>query len=184
MIGEGIRGARLESTISKLMFASSCKKRFCQIIGMSATLPNLSEIAEYLHAELFTSDFRPVPLVQYLKLNKFIYRVEETAENISTVYDRQVKSKDDKTDPDGLFPLVLELIPEHSILIFCPTRRNCQAVTALLSNQMLNFEFCPDLLEKRKNVTRELNEEMKDIGGIDRAYAQGLLSGIAYHHGK
>ena len=108
MIGEGVRGARLESTLSKLMFSSIRKERFCQIIGMSATLPNLVEISSYLHAELFTSDFRPVPLEQFLKLNKFIYKIEETTKNISTRYNRQLTIEDGKMDPDGLYPLILE----------------------------------------------------------------------------
>ena len=46
MIGEGVRGARLESLISKLQFASHRKKIPCQIIGMSATLPNLGRVFE------------------------------------------------------------------------------------------------------------------------------------------
>ena len=80
MIGDGIRGARLESAISKLIFCSLLRNRFCQIIGMSATLPNLPEIATYLRAELYTSDFRPVPLTQYLKIDKFIYKVGRGSE--------------------------------------------------------------------------------------------------------
>lgn len=44
-----------------------------QIIGMSATLPNLSLLANWLGAELYQTDFRPVPLQEHLKVGCNIY---------------------------------------------------------------------------------------------------------------
>lgn len=44
-----------------------------QIIGMSATLPNLSLLASWLGAELYQTDYRPVPLQEHLKVACNIY---------------------------------------------------------------------------------------------------------------
>lgn len=44
-----------------------------QIIGMSATLPNLSLLASWLCAELYQTDYRPVPLQEHLKVGCNIY---------------------------------------------------------------------------------------------------------------
>ena len=44
-----------------------------QIIGMSATLPNLSLLAGWLGAELYQTDYRPVPLQERLKVGCNIY---------------------------------------------------------------------------------------------------------------
>lgn len=44
-----------------------------QIIGMSATLPNLSLLANWLCAELYQTDYRPVPLQEHLKVGCNIY---------------------------------------------------------------------------------------------------------------
>lgn len=44
-----------------------------QIVGMSATLPNLPLLAGWLGAELYQTDYRPVPLQEHLKVGCNIY---------------------------------------------------------------------------------------------------------------
>ena len=39
-----------------------------QIIGMSATMPNAGSVAKWLGATLYETTFRPVQLMQYLKV--------------------------------------------------------------------------------------------------------------------
>lgn len=57
------------------VFASDCRSLLegIQIIGMSATLPNLSLLASWLCAELYQTDYRPVPLQERLKVGCNIY---------------------------------------------------------------------------------------------------------------
>lgn len=57
------------------VFTSACRSVLegIQIIGMSATLPNLSLLASWLGAELYQTDYRPVPLQEHLKVGCNIY---------------------------------------------------------------------------------------------------------------
>ena len=39
---------------------------------------------------------------------------------------------ENKLDPDHLAGLVQEVIPDHSCLVFCPTKKNCENVSQLI----------------------------------------------------
>lgn len=44
-----------------------------QVVGMSATIPNLGLLATWLRANLYRTDFRPVPLKEFLKVGPIVY---------------------------------------------------------------------------------------------------------------
>lgn len=44
-----------------------------QIVGMSATLPNLDLLAAWLNADLYRTDYRPVPLTECFKMGTALY---------------------------------------------------------------------------------------------------------------
>lgn len=37
-----------------------------------------------------------------------------------------------KIDPDHIIALVTEVIPTHSCLVFCPTKKNCENVAVMI----------------------------------------------------
>ncbi|XP_029455368.1 helicase POLQ-like isoform X3 [Rhinatrema bivittatum] len=131
MLGEGSRGAILEMTLAKILYTSKAT----QIIGMSATLNNVEELQQFLKAEYFTHDFRPVQLKEYVKLKDNIYEVnskEENCLNFSRLLNYKYSSSMQKMDPDHLIALVTEVIPNYSCLVFCPTKRNCENVAEMI----------------------------------------------------
>ena len=68
MIGEPHRGFLLELLITKILYASSSdnsvsdQRNHIQLIGMSATLPNVQVLSRWIGGELFITQYRPVVL--------------------------------------------------------------------------------------------------------------------------
>ena len=78
MLGEGDRGANLESLLVKSLHVSREKKIEIQLVAMSATVGNLRELAAFLQAELFTDSFRPVDLKEFMKVDSDIVKIDKT----------------------------------------------------------------------------------------------------------
>ncbi|KAI6195696.1 hypothetical protein M3Y94_01018000 [Aphelenchoides besseyi] len=76
MLGEVRRGTILEQCLTKLMVVNSA----IQIIGMSATLSSIPLIRKFLRAHLYTTDFRPLPLEEFVKIDNKVYRLDEQAD--------------------------------------------------------------------------------------------------------
>lgn len=58
LLGDGQRGARLEGTISRFRRLNP----FCRVLGLSATLGNRGQLADWLEGVELVSDWRQVPL--------------------------------------------------------------------------------------------------------------------------
>ena len=76
MVQDRSRGSTVELMLTKLMHAAAHPPM--QVIGMSATLPNLDALAGWLgDAALFETDFRPVPLRSHVVVGGVAYPVPE-----------------------------------------------------------------------------------------------------------
>lgn len=53
-----------------------------QIIGMSATIGNLNDLCKFLNAEVYTRNFRPVELTEYIKCDNKIFKIQYNAEKM------------------------------------------------------------------------------------------------------
>ena len=111
-----------------------CGDNPVQIVGMSATLPNLNLLAKWLKAALYHTDFRPVPLTECIKLGTGIFD-----NNLVKIRDVQV-SQTFKGDTDHVVPLCLETLQNgHSILIFCPTKAWCEKLSETIAREFYNI---------------------------------------------
>jgi DNA polymerase theta len=77
MLGEsGDRGAILEQCLCKLMHQRNENSEKIQIIGMSATLANTDELCAFLSAKKYQTNFRPVRVLERIKLHDELYQVD------------------------------------------------------------------------------------------------------------
>ncbi|XP_078455497.1 helicase POLQ-like isoform X2 [Lampetra planeri] len=180
MLGEGgSRGATLEQTLAKVQYTS----KTTQIIGMSATLSNINDLQKFLNAELYTNDFRPVELREYIKLGDSIYEVNNKALCPEERFDfiRLLSYKYStgmlKMDPDHIVALVTEVIPAHSCLVFCPTKKNCENVAEMICKYLAKT-----FLQHREQEKRALLAELQADGELCPVLRRTVPYGLAYHH--
>ncbi|PNF35324.1 hypothetical protein B7P43_G04834 [Cryptotermes secundus] len=175
------RGSVLEGLLTKLLYLQAS----IQIVGMSATIGNLHEIATFLDAEMFTQDFRPVELKEYVKCENKLYAVNLRAacpdeflmleRKLSFSYSAAAAS----IDPDMIGGLVGEVIPKSSCLVFCPTKKSCENVAQLICS-VLPKEILQYKKEEKKALYRALTSEGN--GSVCPVLRKILPFGIAYHH--
>ncbi|XP_029282729.1 helicase POLQ-like isoform X2 [Cottoperca gobio] len=176
MLGDGSRGAVIEMTLAKVLYMTKAT----QIIGMSATLGNIRDLQTFLKAENYTNDFRP--LREYVKLQDTIYEVDPKDEEcfrFSRLLNFKYSSSLQKLDPDHIIALVTEVIPTHSCLLFCPTKKNCENVAAMICRHLKQ-----DFLQHREAEKAVLLRELKDSGSgsVCPVLRRTVPYGLAYHH--
>ena len=96
-----------------------------QLIAMSATLPNLKEIAVWLDSCLYVTHFRPVVVKEYMKIgNELITFNQLTQTAPIKLTQTSVKVAGDRI---GLYPLIEQTIKDNgSILVFCQSKNMCE----------------------------------------------------------
>ncbi|XP_042217024.1 helicase POLQ-like isoform X1 [Homarus americanus] len=177
----GGRGASLEDVLTKLRYGASR----VQLVAMSATVGNLKELAIYLDARLYAGNFRPVQLTECVKVLDKIWEVNLGAHTEEELLQNErlccfpYSNEQKKIDVDMVGGLVGEVIPDHSCLVFCPTRRNCETLAELICKVL------PTQLKQVKNrekvsLYRALVEE--GGGSVCPVLRKTLPYGVAYHH--
>ncbi|CAH1408185.1 unnamed protein product [Nezara viridula] len=156
-----------------------------QIIGMSATLPNLDVLASWLNATLYHTDFRPIPLCEYLKVGRSIYKFPDLNQSI------EIKPEVDiQNDPGDVVYLSLDTIVKgYSLLIFCPTKNWCETLAVQISSEIKRIGS--DKNSIGTSLRNELNsggisdilEQLKKCpAGLEKNLGQSISFGVAYHH--
>ncbi|XP_050081139.1 helicase POLQ-like [Anopheles maculipalpis] len=182
MIGEQRRGACLEMLITKVQVL----RAGIQIVGMSATIGNLTEVARFMLADVYTRDFRPVELKEFVKCGEDLYEVRsrEQAGHAEDVFGEkrtlefpEYAEELQRLDTDHVVRLILEVIPESSCLVFCPTKNKCESLCAMLAKHLP-----PRLAEHRAVEKEQIIRALKEDGSIAPILPLAFRVGVAYHH--
>ncbi|CAB49795.1 ATP-dependent DNA helicase [Pyrococcus abyssi] len=153
LIGSRDRGATLEFIITQMLGRA-------QIIGLSATIGNPEELAEWLNAKLIRSDWRPVKLRKGVFYQGFVFWEDGGSERYNSweelVYDAVKKGK--------------------GALVFVNMRRKAEKTALELAKKVKNY-----LDRKELRELRELAESLEE-NPTNEKLAKALLSGVAFHH--
>ncbi|EOA15743.1 hypothetical protein CARUB_v10006788mg [Capsella rubella] len=198
MVGDQHRGYLLELMLTKLRYAagegssesssgessgnSSGKAdpaHGLQIVGMSATMPNVGAVADWLQAALYQTEFRPVPLEEYIKVGSTIYNKKmEIVRTIPKAADMGGK------DPDHVVELCNEVVQEgNSVLIFCSSRKGCESTARHISKFIKKFPIDVDGENSEfMDIRSAIDALQRSPSGVDPVLEETLPFGVAYHH--
>ncbi len=155
------RGPTLEVILTKLMR----RNRDLQIIALSATMSNAFDLAEWLHAKLVESDWRPIPLKE------------------GVYYDRRIRfddgtSREVGSDGEDVWSIVKQAIQDGGqSLIFVNSRRSTEALAVKYSKKM--SELAGRSLTQAEAALLEGDTESTATG---RKLSSCVKCGIAFHN--
>eukprot|EP00123_Amoebidium_parasiticum_P009624 comp19603_c0_seq1/m.23083 comp19603_c0_seq1/g.23083 ORF comp19603_c0_seq1/g.23083 comp19603_c0_seq1/m.23083 type:complete len:1020 (-) comp19603_c0_seq1:139-3198(-) len=168
-IGDGPRGAILEGLLVKAMAGSGSR---LQVVGMSATLSNISDLLTFLNARIFQGDFRPTELHQYLQVEDKIYNIHgEYVRHSPTV-------SSGLADADHVAGLVLEVCLTGSCIVFCPTKQSTQNVALNMCRHLQAATTDPAMQAKRQDLANRLASE----ASLNPDLARTIPFGVGFHH--
>ncbi|XP_063984918.1 DNA polymerase theta [Diachasmimorpha longicaudata] len=185
LLGDPFRGYLLELLLTKLKYMTLKQENVkIQLIGMSATLPNLDVLAKWLDAELFKTDFRPVPLKELCKIGRNLYDDQLISQKTLT------PCAELPQDPDDIIALCLETLADgHSVLIFCPTKNWCETLARQISSSFSHLGRTDTPIgqslrsELNKDAIMDTLEQLKRSPcGLDSVLRSTVSFGVAYHH--
>lgn len=196
MIGDHHRGYLLELLLTKLLYvhhkAKLCKEesqddtkgsqRLIQIIGMSATLPNLDTLATWLRAALYRTDFRPVPLKEMVKVGSILYDT-----NFEQIKDYKDSSSYQGDEEDILTICFERLVEGHSVVIFCPTKNWCEKLASNIASapfftHQQHQEMCGHVELDHRALSGVCEQLRRTPAGLDPVLSKTVPSGVAFHH--
>lgn len=181
-------GCQSEDATSAFSLPSS--ERTVQLVGMSATLPNLPTLAMWLGARLYRTDFRPVPLKEMVKIGSVLYDAEFRK---IQAFDRTGSFPGDE---DDILLICRERVVEnHLVLIFCPTKSWCENLAVTIARALLLGTAAPaDQVDQgssgakaschldRAGLLSVCEQLRRTQVGLDRTLQQCVPSGVAFHH--
>ncbi|KAL4677733.1 hypothetical protein H8959_020407 [Pygathrix nigripes] len=198
MLGDSHRGYLLELLLTKICYitrkSASCQADLAsslsnavQIVGMSATLPNLELVASWLNAEHYHTDFRPVPLLESVKVGNSIY---DSSMKLVREFEPMLQVKGDE---DHVVSLCYETIRDnHSVLLFCPSKTWCEKLADIIAREFYNLHHqteglvkpseCPPVILEQKELLEVMDQLRRLPSGLDSVLQKTVPWGVAFHH--
>ncbi|MEM4562537.1 MAG: DEAD/DEAH box helicase [Thermofilum sp.] len=162
-LGMEKRGAVLEVLLTR---AKTVLSR-AQFLGLSATIRNVEELADWLGAKPLRVDWRPVPLREGVYYDGVIYYQDGSSRSIAK-------------HSDPLLDLAVDTLEEGGqVLVFSPTRKSAISDArklASVSRRFLEGESSRKLKESASRIVQHHSDK------ISETLAKLVREGVAFHH--
>ncbi|KAK8080640.1 Sec63 Brl domain-containing protein [Apiospora hydei] len=165
------RGAVIESLVARTERQVESTQSLIRIVGLSATLPNFIDVADFLkvnrHAGLFYFDasFRPVPLEQHFIGVKGKAGSKQSKENLDNVAFEKVREM---------------LQQDHQVMVFVHSRRDTMQTAKMLHEKAID-DICVDLFDPQSHPKYE--QAVRDMKSSRARELRDLLpKGLGIHH--
>lgn len=165
LIGDKDRGPTLEVILTKLKELESKP----QIVGLSATITNSNDLAEWLGCKLVLSDWRPVPLT------------EGVFDGGSVLWNNGDSNEIESSIRGPPIDLCLDTIKNGGqSLVFAETRTRSASLAAKGSDAVLKF-----LTDSEKKYLEEISQKILDNNehtDLIKTLSTLLKKGVGFHH--
>ena len=152
---------------------------------MSATLPNIQEVADWMSAALYESNFRPVPLDEYIKCGT---RIFQHIGGGVTVH-RADLPEAHPSDRDHVVALCVETLnDDNSVLVFVASKKGCVSTAQMISkvlpqvNPNPQYETDPRHLALQQRRLELVDSLKRTPGGLCPVLEKTVPHGVAYHN--
>ena len=109
-----------------------------------------------IQADLFTGDFNPVKMREFIKLGDQVLEIGSGLERCGETLMKPDRSLPPLSatsriiDPDGLSLLAGEVVPDHSCLVFCATKKNCEQC---LNSSSSTYQPIYSIARRRRKIS-------------------------------
>ena len=165
------RGAVLESLVARTERQVESTQSLIRIVGLSATLPNYIDVADFLKVNrmaglfFFDQSFRPVPLEQHFAGVKGNPGSKRSKDNLEIVAFEKVRAM---------------LERDHQVMVFVHSRKDTLKTARALYNMAIDQQ-CADLFDPAQHPRYDLAiRDMKQSKG--RELRELLPKGFGIHH--
>eukprot|EP00927_Polykrikos_kofoidii_P021323 TRINITY_DN20209_c0_g1_i2.p1 TRINITY_DN20209_c0_g1~~TRINITY_DN20209_c0_g1_i2.p1 ORF type:complete len:1747 (-),score=230.84 TRINITY_DN20209_c0_g1_i2:568-5808(-) len=175
LVGDQSRGYLLEVALSKVLHLA----KDAQVIGLSATLPNVDTIGQWLGAAVYRTSYRPVPLSEYVLVDKTLFNMDGSQARELGHEGLPANALEVDRKAGFLVAAVWEAAREgFGVLVFCASKLRCERTAQLLAG---SFPSSPESATADKRAAL-IAEMQRQPCGLDPVLASALPLGVAYHH--
>jgi len=187
LISDEQRGFLLELLLAKILASTQA-----QVLCMSATISNPEDLASWLNASVYKTNFRPIDLAEYIFVNGNVLPAnllsDDKCNSIPfSLARRRVGPIFGMKDPDLVGALAFEAMKNgQSTLIFCSSKSATESCAKFLAglfgqreNRRIAVRVSDEVAEKRLMILEEL---ARCEGGLDPSLKATIPQGAAFHH--